>query len=159
MTSQEFARSLRLVADWYDMHSDMPTLSELRIYHVEETREEAARIARALMPVDKQAESEMFTLSRPFGAQDDNPRNVQVKGRREESPICQRRIRPRDDRQRQRAESLSLDSSTAQPMGQCHDGTTFSRYYIFPHPLLRGVDIPYLAPEHNHMKSSSYVGG
>ena len=68
MTSQEFARSLRLVADWYDMHSDMPTLSELRIYHVEETREEAARIARALMPVDKQAESEMFTLSRTFGA-------------------------------------------------------------------------------------------
>ena len=68
MTSQEFASSLRLIADWYDEHPDMPTLDELRVYHVRETREEAARIARALMPVDKQAESDVFKLSRTFGA-------------------------------------------------------------------------------------------
>ena len=67
MNGQEYAHGLRLIADWYEAHPDIPIpQSNIGVYGVEETREEAARIAEALRPCRKAWNGDFFNLEREF---------------------------------------------------------------------------------------------
>lgn len=68
MTAPEYARGLRAIADWYEAHPDMPIphTDQIGVYGVQETKEEAARIASALRPCHKVHEGEFFKLTRDF---------------------------------------------------------------------------------------------
>lgn len=69
MNGIDYARGLRLIADWYEAHPDIPVphIEEIGVYGVEETREEAARIAEALKPCRKEWDKDFFKLVRDFG--------------------------------------------------------------------------------------------
>jgi len=68
MNGTDYARGLRAIADWYEAHPDIPVphTSEIGVYGVEETREEAARIALALAPCRKEHDEGAFRLARDF---------------------------------------------------------------------------------------------
>ena len=69
-SGQDFAASLRQIADWYDAHPDMEGATEISVNVTKEGRESAARVARALGRAEKNTSGFVFVLSRNFGAVD-----------------------------------------------------------------------------------------
>ena len=87
MNGQEYAHGLRLIADWYEAHPDMPVphTDEIGVYGVKETREEAARIAEALTPCRKEWAENFFKLVHDFGT-------LKLKFVFMRSAVCTRRV-------------------------------------------------------------------
>lgn len=66
MTNEEYAASLRLLADWYEQHPNIPTPDrEFSVYSLN-SKEEAADCMMALKPCKKEYKDTMFYLSREF---------------------------------------------------------------------------------------------
>lgn len=87
MNGQEYARGLRLIADWYEAHPDMPIpyTGEICVFGVKETREEAARIAEALKPCRKEWAESFLKITRDFGG-------VTLKFVFNREAVCTRRV-------------------------------------------------------------------
>jgi hypothetical protein len=62
------ADSLRLLADWYEQHPDMPAPEALRVYSFGSDAEKVREIARALGTFDKDHRDAFLELSRRFGS-------------------------------------------------------------------------------------------
>lgn len=66
MTGKEYAAALRQIADWYEEHPDSPFSTAIYVGSVEETREQAADLARALGSCRKEHHETTFHLVRDF---------------------------------------------------------------------------------------------
>lgn len=68
MTGLDYASALRAVADFYEAHPDIPTptLRDLSVYGVTDTKEGAARIIEALKPCQKAWDDTFFKITRDF---------------------------------------------------------------------------------------------
>ena len=67
MTTNEYANSLRLIADWYEQHPDMPVpMGYIGVYSA--ATDELQAVARALRPCTKEFNHGVFALERAFGA-------------------------------------------------------------------------------------------
>lgn len=74
MTADDYARGLRALADWIEAHLDLPAHFaggiKVSLYPESDTPEIAARLARAMKPVEKkygEGENPLLTLTRDFG--------------------------------------------------------------------------------------------
>jgi hypothetical protein len=70
MTHKEYADSLRLIADWFEQHEEIPLQStyDTFSYYALDTRDEMAMLAKALGgKVEKEFEDDWFRLKRQFG--------------------------------------------------------------------------------------------
>ena len=68
-TNAEFVAGLRELADWFEANPEIPAPCDPDIGHYSmETKEDAAKVLRALSPCDKTYSDEMLSIHRKFGA-------------------------------------------------------------------------------------------
>ena len=69
MTTADYAKALRALADFYEAHPDvtMPHETVISVYGVEDTKEEAVRIIEALKPCRKEWNGSFLRIVRDFG--------------------------------------------------------------------------------------------
>lgn len=86
MTNEEYVASLRLLANWYEQHPNIPTPhdSTFVVYPLD-TKEEAVDCMLALKPCEKEYEDSLFYLSRKFGG-------ITLKFAFYRDAICTRRV-------------------------------------------------------------------
>lgn len=86
MTASEYATALRAVADFFDTHPDCPVPTDPSIScSVSDTKEEAVRLARLLMPCDKEWGPMLFSLIKNVGG-------IPLKFLFWRSAVCTRRV-------------------------------------------------------------------
>ena len=66
MTGHQYAAALREIADWYDAYPDEAFTVSLSVANVEESKDAAERLARALSPCQKIHSGDYFILTRDF---------------------------------------------------------------------------------------------
>lgn len=89
MTHAQYAESLRMIADWFEAHPEVPLpyrAHDFGYQHLSTTQESMARIARAMGACKKEyTDSGLFHLKRDFGA-------VTVDAFCSRTEVCKRKV-------------------------------------------------------------------